>query len=620
MKYIELYSVRQNNLKGFDLFLPFYHLIVVTGVSGAGKSSLVFDTLYAEGSRRYLETFSSYVRQYLEKLPKPLVKDLKNIPPALAFPQGNFVKTSRSTVATLTEISHFTKMLFYHLAIPYCPNCNIPITQRDPQILAKEIIKNFSEEMVYLLVPIEVEKDPYRLKEGLIASGFTRAFYEGKVLELDEIDELPKIQELELLLHRIKLEKENLSELISSLEQALKISEKFKIRTLYGEERVYTVKEECPKCGFKAPIKTPALFSFNTSQGACPECKGFGNLLVIDLPALVKHPEKSLKDGAIPILDFPAMLEVKLDLFDYLKKKGLSLDLPFETFPEEIKKAIFEGEGSWYGLKEVIDWLEAHKYKPHFRILLAKLRREIPCPICKGSRFNPKALFFYIKDLNISDFYQLEISQAKKFIESLLKEGLPPAGERLALEIKRRLEYLEGVGLSYLTLNRTSKTLSGGEMSRCLLTRALSSNLVETLYILDEPTTGLHPSDTEKVLEFMHRLVSQNNTVVVVEHDPEVILNAHFLVDLGPEGGDRGGYLLHAGNPKEILQKNTPTSSALKALRQKRSISINEVSLQGIFEIKKARRFNLKDVDARIPLRQYYSHYRSFWFRKIHLS
>jgi excinuclease ABC subunit A len=404
LKYIELYSVQQNNLKGFDLFLPFYQLIVITGVSGAGKSSLVFDTLYAEGSRRYLETFSSYVRQYLERLPKPFVKDLKNIPPALAFPQGNFVKTSRSTVATLTEISHFTKMLFYHLAIPRCPICNIPITQKDPEILAKEIFQKFPGEWVYLLVPVKVEKDIYYLREGLLASGFTRAFVEGKVLELDEVEELPEINELELLLHRIKIEKENFQALISSLEQALKISEKFKIRTLYGEEFFYTFKEECPRCGFKAPLKTPALFSFNTSQGACPECKGFGNLLVIDLPALVRHPEKSLKAGAIPILDFPAMLEVKMDLFDFLKKRGISLDTPFENLPEEIKKAIFEGEGSWYGLKEVVDWLEAHRYKPHFRILLAKLRREIICPTCKGNRFNSKALLFYIKDLNIGSF------------------------------------------------------------------------------------------------------------------------------------------------------------------------------------------------------------------------
>jgi len=603
LKYIELYSVKQNNLKGFDLLLPFYHLIVVTGPSGAGKSSLVFDTLYAEGNRRYLETFSSYIRQYLERLPKPFVKEIRNIPPALAFPQGNFVKTSRSTVATLTEISHFTKMLFYHLAIPHCPICQIPITLKDPSSLAREILKQFQGELIYLLVPLRVEENIHLLKEGLISEGFTRALIEGKVCELDEMDTLPQVRELDLLLHRIRAEEEALSEFVSSLEQALKISEKFKIRTLYGEEFLFTVKEECPRCGYKAPPKTPALFSFNTSQGACPECKGFGNLLVVDLSALVRHPEKSLKNGAIPFLDFPAMLEVKYDLFDFLKKKGLPLDIPFKEYPEEVKKAIYEGEGNWYGLKEVIEWLESQKYKPHFRILLAKLRREVPCPTCQGTRFNPKALTFYLNGLNIGEFYQLDVESARKFIEELLKKGLPPAGERLCVEIKRRLEYLEGVGLSYLTLNRASKTLSGGEMSRCLLTRALSSNLVETLYILDEPTTGLHPGDTHKVLSFMSRLVSQNNTVLVVEHDPEVILQADFLVDLGPEGGERGGYLLHAGAPKELLEKETPTSEALKALSQKRELPPLEESYpEGFIEVIGARRFNLKDISARIPL------------------
>jgi len=602
LKYIELYSVRQNNLKGFDLKLPFYQLIVVTGLSGAGKSSLVFDTLYAEGSRRYLETFSSYVRQYLERLPKPLVKDLKNIPPALAFPQGNFVKTSRSTVATLTEISHFTKMFYYHFAVPYCPICHLPITLKDPESLAREILKNFQDELIYLLVPVKVEEDVYRLREGLLASGFTRAMVEGKVCELDEVESLPPLEELEVLLHRLRITPGSLSELIASLEQALKISERFKIRTLYGEEFIFTAREECPSCGFRAPSKTPALFSFNTSQGACPECHGFGNLLVVDLEALVRYPEKSLKNGAIPALDFPAMLEVKLELFDFLKKKGIPLDTPFKNYPEEVKKAIFQGEGSWYGLKEVVEWLEGHKYQPHFRIMLAKLRREAPCPTCQGTRFNPKALTFFIEGLNIGDFYQLEVSEAKKFLEGLLKKGLPLAGERLATNIKRRLEYLEGVGLPYLTLNRPSKTLSGGEMSRAMLTRALSSNLVETLYLLDEPTTGLHPGDTQRVLEFMHRLVTQHNTVVVVEHDPEVLLRADFLVDLGPRGGEKGGYLLHAGSPVELLSKDTPTSQALKSLTQKRTLPKPSEEPKAFLKIEKAKRFNLKGIEARLPL------------------
>jgi len=603
MKFIEVLKVSQNNLKGFDLRLPFYKLIVVTGVSGAGKSSLVFDTLYAEGQRRYLETFSSYVRQYFEKLPKPKTEAINNIPPALAFPQGNYIKTSRSTVATLTEISHFTKMLYYKAGIPKCPRCNQYIYVKDPHSIAKEIIQKFKNIPIYLLAPQKVKSNFDYLKMGLLSAGFSRIFWNGKVCELDEIDELPSIEEVEIVIYRLKPTEEDFPEIVSAIEQAFKISEQLKIRTLYGEEIYYNQALVCPSCGFKVPPKNPNLFSFNTSQGACPECKGFGNLLVVDFKSLVKHPEKSIKSGAIPLLDYPFMLEVKIDLMDFLKNYKIDPNLPFNKLPEEIKQKIFWGEGEWYGLKEVIDWLESKKYKQHVRILLSKLRREITCPVCKGTRFNPQALLFYIQDLNIGDFYALEITQAKKFIIEFLSKNQLPAEERLAKEILKRLSYLEEVGLSYLTLNRASKTLSGGEASRCLLTRALSSNLVETLYLIDEPTTGLHPTDTQKVLKFMENLVAQNNTVVVVEHDPEIITQADFLIDLGPEGGENGGYLLYAGNPKKIFEKSTPTASALKSISSPhKPISFPSESYHKKLRIIKAKKHNLKNITFSIPI------------------
>ncbi len=604
MKFIELLKVSQNNLKGFDLKIPFYKLVVVTGVSGAGKSSLVFDTLYAEGQRRYLETFSSYVRQYFERLPRPRVKEIKNIPPALAFPQGNFVKTSRSTVATLTEIGHFTKMLFYHAGIPRCPNCKKFIQPRSPVVIAREIVEKFKEIPIYILAPQKIKTSFKHLRDGLLSAGFSRIFYSGKVCELDEIEEIPS-DEVEVVLFRLKPTEKDISELISVIEQGFKFSNLIKVRTIYGEELGYSKELRCPFCGFKVPEKTPNLFSFNTSQGACPECNGFGKLLVVDFEALVKNPQKSIKSGAIPLLDYSFLLEVKLDLMDYLKEKKISPNTPFYKLPEDVKKGIFYGEGNWYGLKEVVDWLESKKYKPHVRILLSKLRREVTCPVCKGTRFNPRALLFYINNLNIGEFYSLQISDARKFVEEFLKSEPHPAEERIAREIFKRLGYLEEVGLSYLTLNRASRTLSGGEVSRCLLTRALSSNLVETLYLIDEPTAGLHPLDTEKVVNFMEKLVSQNNTVVVVEHDPEIILKGDFLIDLGPGGGEKGGNLLHAGPPSEILKKNTPTSETIKLVTQKRKFKIKKFQkneLKDFLKIKKAKRFNLKGINCTIPL------------------
>ena len=604
MKFIQVLSASQNNLKGFDLYLPFYHLIVVTGVSGAGKSSLVFDTLYAEGQRRYLETFSSYVRQFLERLPRPRVKEILNIPPALAFPQGNFIRTSRSTVGTLTEVSNFVKMLFYQAGKPFCPICKREVLPSNPSLIAEDILKSFPGQRVLVLAPLRKETSAEYLKQGLLAEGFSRVFISGRVCELEEVESLP--EEFEVVLHRLIVREETKSELISSLELAFKLSDKVKIRTVYGEEKAYALKEECPNCGYIFPKKTPALFSFNTAQGACPECKGFGSLLVVDLEALVKEPRKSLAKGAIPILDYPAMTEVKLDLFSYLREKGIPVDIPFYQYPEEVKRLIFEGEGKWYGFKEVVDWLYAHRYKPHFRILLAKLRREVTCPTCKGTRFNPQSLLFRIKGLSVADFYRLEVKDLISFLEGFVQDGLPYAEERLAREVLRRIKYLQEVGLDYLTLGRASKTLSGGEVSRCLLTRALSSDLAETLYLIDEPTTGLHPLDTSRVLGFMKKLVQSSNTVVVVEHDPEVILSADFLVELGPGGGEEGGYLLHAGDPKKILELDTPTGVALRELAENRSLPPKRrgTSIEGTRYLifRECRAQNLKGFDLEVPL------------------
>jgi len=604
MKFIQVLSARQNNLKGFDLYLPFYHLTVVTGVSGAGKSSLVFDTLYAEGQRRYFETFSSYVRQFLERLPRPRVKEILNIPPALAFPQGNFIRTSRSTVGTLTEVSNFVKMLFYQAGKPFCPICQREVLPSNPSLIAEDILKSFPGQRVLVLAPLRKETSAEYLKQGLLAEGFSRVFISGRVCELEGVESLP--EEFEVVLHRLIIKEEAKSELIPSLELAFKLSDKVKIRTVYGEEKAYALKEECPNCGYIFPKKTPALFSFNTAQGACPECKGFGSLLIVDLEALVKEPRKSLAKGAIPILDYPAMTEVKLDLFSYLREKGIPVDIPFSQYPEEVKRLIFEGGGKWYGFKEVVDWLYAHRYKPHFRILLAKLRREVTCPTCKGTRFNPQALLFRIKGLSVADFYRLEVKDLISFLERFVQEGLPYAEERLAREVLRRIKYLQEVGLDYLTLGRASKTLSGGEVSRCLLTRALSSDLAETLYLIDEPTTGLHPLDTSRVLGFMKKLVQRSNTVVVVEHDPEVILSADFLVELGPGGGEGGGYLLHAGEPKKILELETPTGVVLRELAENRSIPSekqkNSYKTKKYLTFKECRAQNLKGFDLEVPL------------------
>ncbi len=602
MKSIKIFKAFQNNLKGFDLEIPFYKFIVVTGVSGAGKSSLVFDTLYAEGQRRYIETFSTYIRQFFEKIPSPRVERIENIPPAISFPQGNYIKTSRSTVATLTEINHFVKMLYFYYALPYCPICGKEITSGDPLSIAKKILETFHEKPIYITVKKKVEKSFEYLKKGLLFSGFSRIVLKDRVCDLEEIEEIPE-NEVEILLLRTRPSEKEFSAILKAVEEGFKIGPQIKVRTLYGEEVVFNKEERCA-CGFVPPRKVPEMFSFNSGLGACPECNGFGNLLLIDLEALVEHPEESLVNGAIPLLEFSFLSYYKKELISYLKKNyKVNPRTPFFKLPEEVKKKIWEGDFEWIGIKRIVEALEEKKYKPHVRILLSRLRKERTCPACGGKRFNKNALVFKYHGLDIGDFYSLEVKNALEFVSEILKSAKRKGEAKLLEEVQKRLSYLKEVGLDYLTLNRPARTLSGGEVSRCFLIKALSSSLSETLFLIDEPTTGLHPLDNQKIVKILERIVKNRNTVVVVEHDTDVILSADELIELGPEGGEKGGYLLFQGEPEKILEKDTPTSQELKRIFQKRIFKKEKKSaFSSWVKFKNLKRHNLKGINVKIPL------------------
>ncbi len=598
MRSIRLQKIYQHNLKGFDLEIPLHHVIVVTGVSGSGKSSLVFDTLYAEGQRRYVETFSAYLRQYLERLPRPKVESIEAIPPAIAIEQTNPVKSSRSTVGTLTEITHFAKLLYFRASEPWCPYCKRLICQENPISAAKKLITTHSHKPVILTAPIKVEKKSL-LREGLLQAGYFRIFLNHRVCDLEEINELP--EEVEIVLDRLKLTSEALSRLIEDFEQGFKIAGEVRVYLPYGQEERFTIKQQCPYCGYQVPRKTPNLFSFNSPIGACPECHGFGRIIDVDWDLVIPDPSKSIKDGAIQILEMPLAWEVEEDLWKYCREKGIPIDKPWKDLPDEIRRKILYGDGIWYGIKGLFDWLESKRYKAHVRILLSRFRAYLPCPACKGTRFKPETLIFRLNGLTLADFYALPIEEAKAFMFDVLKMKLDRATEVLAKEVYRRLVYLDEVGLSYLTLDRQSRTLSGGEVARVMLTRALSSELVETLYLLDEPTTGLHPRDTAKVIKFLHRLAKKGNTAVVVEHDPEIILSSDFIIDLGPGAGEHGGKLLYFGPPKGLLSQQTPTANSIKCLQQKEKLP-KEKDFPNFLIIKGAKENNLKNIDVKIPL------------------
>ncbi|QJA06025.1 excinuclease ABC subunit A [Thermosulfurimonas marina] len=599
MRKIVLRGCREHNLKGLDLEIPLYRVVAVSGPSGSGKSTLVFDTLFAEGQRRYLETFSSYVRQYFERLPRPRVEAIENIPPAIAISQTNPVKSSRSTVGTLAEITHFAKMLWFRAAEARCPGCGKPLLAADPLSAARRLLSEAEGAPAVITAPLHVERDPRLLREGLLSAGYFRVWSAGKVCDLEEMGEIP--EELEVVLDRLKLRAEEFSRLVEALERGLSMSGEVRIHLPYDRELRFASAERCPYCGLPAPRRHPNLFSFNSPLGACPECRGFGRVLDIDWDLVIPDPRKSLKEGAISVLEMPLAWEVREDLISYCRRKGIPLDRPWKELPEEVKQKILFGNGDWYGVKELFDWLETKRYKAHVRIFLSRFRAYRECPACKGTRFRPEAGLFYLGDLNLPQFYALPIAEARRFTEGLLERGISGAAEeRLVREILRRLRYLDEVGLSYLTLDRQSRTLSGGEVARVLLTRALSSDLTETLYLLDEPTTGLHPRDTARVVRFLHELSAAGNTAVVVEHDPEVILSADLALDLGPGAGEAGGELLYQGPPEGLLQEETPTGKALRALpftrKPRRSQTFREfLVLSGV------RENNLKDLIVRFP-------------------
>ncbi len=599
MKAIKLRGVKQHNLKGIDLDIPLYQVTCVTGVSGAGKSSLVFDVLYAEGQRRYVETFSTYLRQYLERLPRPQVEEISAIPPAIAVEQTNPVKSSRSTVGTLAEVTNFTKMLYFRLAESHCPLCGRRVYVDTPSQGARRLLHHHAGALAIITAPLHPQ-DPRLLREGLLAQGYFRLYHQGRVQDLEEIQDFPETAEV--VLDRLKIGPQTLSRLTEALEKGFLMAGEVRVHLPYDQEERLVNQNRCPFCNQKLPAKMPNLFSFNSPIGACPRCRGFGRIIDVDWDLVIPDPHKSLAQGAITVLELPVAWEVKEDLFEFCQAQGIPWDVPWEELEERQRQAILYGQGEWYGIKGLFDWLESKRYKTHIRIFLSRYRAYKTCPDCQGTRFKPETLLFRIEGLHLADFYALPIHKARDFIARLLAQDHDRATQLLLQEIYRRLSYLDEVGLSYLTLDRQSRTLSGGEVARVMLTRALASELVETLYLFDEPTVGLHPRDTSRIVRFLKQLADRGNTVIVVEHDPEVILSADHVVDLGPGAGPYGGEVLYAGPGEKILSASTPTAKALSRVTQEKSLAPLSPPKGPFLEVEGAAENNLKDITVRFPL------------------
>jgi excinuclease ABC subunit A len=606
--WIRIQGAKQNNLKNINLNIPLNALTVITGVSGSGKSTLAFDILYAEGQRRYVESFSAYARQFLERMDKPDVEGIEGIPPTIAIDQNRPVKTSRSTVGTMTELHDHLKLLFSKIAVLHCKGCH-GVVERDTAASVFKRLSSLTEgSPVVLSFPLAFSSSlPWdEVKGGLQRAGFHRLLQDQAIRDLEEIQNAPQDQEsLEVVVDRFVYRPEGRKRIMDSLEQAFQFG-KGRLGLYFPEEgwrrEPYSKYLHCAPCDLSYHEPVPNLFSFNSPLGACETCRGFGRVIDIDLDLVIPDPTKSLADGAIkPWTTKPRRLR---RLMEFCARRRIPATQPYQELGEEQKRLIIDGDGDYKGVRGWFRRLERKSYRMHVRVFLSRYRAYLLCPQCQGTRLRPEALYFRIEGKNVAEVNAMSVAEAHRFFHNLKLSGQADQVASLILdEIRRRLSYLVGVGLEYLTLDRQSRTLSGGELGRVDLTTAIGSSLVNTLYVLDEPSIGLHPRDSRRLVEILHRLRSNHNTVVVVEHDPEIIKESDFIIDLGPKAGEQGGEVVFAG-PYEGLLKNQGSLTAAY-LTQRKTIPVaprRRPIPRRVLRIFGAGANNLKKIDVEIPL------------------
>ena len=604
-------GAKQNNLKNISLTLPHNKLITVTGVSGSGKSSLAFDTIFAEGQWRFIESLSTYARLFLEKLDRPDVEAIYNIRPAIALEQRNPVKSSRSTVGTATEIYDYLRLLYSKISQPHCPRCGKELKTWDPSYVVKELIEKYSGQKALIIFETG---EPL---ENLRGRGFHRILINGEVTDIHEMqDARCKMQDNELnsslITHHSSLNIV-LDRLIIKDEPRLSDSIELAWREGGGKVRielrepfstlVFSSGLRCFDCNLELSQPQPLLFSFNHPLGACPECKGFGNTLKYSEDAVIPDKDLLLKEGAIEPWSKPAYKWWYRQFASWAKKKKIKLDVPYKDLPVEIKELLFKGSPDFYGINDFFEELEGKRYKLHVRVFLSRYRSPVICTTCSGSRLKPEALAFTVGGLNIAQLSEMSISGLSSYFSNLqLSEYEQEISPEILRQINLKLSFLLSVGVGYLTLNRLSKTLSGGEAQRINLSNQLASKLTGTLYVLDEPTVGLHPRDVQKIAEIMRKLADTGNTIITVEHDRAVINSSDWIVELGPAGGEKGGNLIFSGRKQDFLKAGTLTSNYLNNAESTPVPGYRKKGSGKVLSVKGACGNNLKNINVNIPL------------------
>lgn len=666
-KEIHLWGVKQNNLKNVEIRVPVGQMTVVCGPSGSGKSSLAFETLFAEGQRRFIESMSNYARQFLNKAPKPDIEGITNIPPAISIEQKNTVKSSRSTVGTTTEIIDYLRLLFEKCGVAYCPDHEVPTQKESVTEAADKVLRVFSGKRGYILTEIS---DTARVAEGkklhslLLQDGYLRIYLPageaaaakpakkskaktkktaekkvskkieikegdpngvtreemGTVLEISEPAAIKKglpASRFFLVIDRLSFAADERGRLADSLNQAYEASLKYNvgagprravILTSDGERLAVSEEACCPICGYNPPPLNSRLFSFNSPIGACPTCKGFGNILEIDEAKVIPNPSLSLAQGALHPFTMPSAAYERKKLMEYAKKNKIDVHTPWKDLPKKTRDEIWNGNDAFFGVKGLFEYLEEIKYKMHVRVFISRYRSPFVCPDCKGSRLRKEVNSVYVDGRSIRELSAMTVEDLCAFFKKihLTAAQVEVAGEVLK-QIRARLDFLVRVGVHYLSLDRETRTLSGGEYQRLILANQLGMGLSQTLYVLDEPTVGLHPRDNDRLISILKDLRDLGNTLVVVEHDHDVIKNSENIIEMGPGSGSFGGEVVYAGATRDFYKSKTSNTAPYLApkkepLSSREARPVDLESYRYKLTLRGAAGHNLKDIDVTIPL------------------
>jgi len=603
---ISVRGARQHNLKNIDVELPRNTLTVITGLSGSGKSSLAFDTLYAEGQRRYVETLSPYARQFLDQMERPEVDSIEGLSPAISIEQKTTTRSPRSTVGTITEIYDYLRLLYSSVGVPHCPDCGRAITRQTTEQILRQILGTLQDQRVMILAPVvRGRKGEYRKElERFAQKGFVRARIDGVLRALDEPVTLDRRRNhtIEVVVDRLLVKPGVDKRLEASIETAGRLANGLiVVAAVNGEERLYSQKLACPDCGTSVPELEPRSFSFNSPYGACETCSGLGSTWSFDPAKVIADPGKPLLEGGLGPGAGSAYLLHRLK--DAARRLRLDLAQPFDELPAKVQKLLLEGGDGFPGLLKILEEVYEEAGES-YREWLMEYMSPVLCPACGGRRLKPASLAVRVQGLSIAEFTALPVARALPLLKKwrFSERELEIAG-RVLEEIRRRLEFLEAVGLGYLSLDRSAATLAGGEAQRIRLATQIGSELRGVLYVLDEPSIGLHPRDNSRLLDTLVRLRDLGNTVVVVEHDQETIERADYVVDLGPGAGRLGGGVVACGKPEEIARN--PASLTGRYLAGLERIPVPAVRRRGNGKkliVRGARQHNLKNIDVEFPL------------------